>query len=183
MLGFRQACLIFVCCTGWAAVAQAQATSPQSAWGLQGAAGIGGGDKLGFSGTVSLGPRYRSNLFSVRATLGAGPKDSVEHREKVWEVGATYGRRFCSPGACYGFAIGPGIINLATADSANPGQRIRKTTGALLWQLSLQGTISPTSSIGLTFQGNRNKLQNFWALFAGIQFGMPWHSGSSDDEE
>lgn len=183
MLGVRCVCLAMLIAAGATGSAGAQQKAPQSDWGLQGSLGIGGGDKLGFGGFATLGPRFKANLFSIRGTVGQGAKqDSTQTRDPVWEVGLTYGRRGCSPGACYGFALGPGVVGLAVHDSAT-GTMVRTTTGALLWQVSLQGVISPTTSIGLTFIGNRNSKQNFWGLMLGMQFGMPWHGGSPDDEE
>ena len=183
MRGVRHLCLGMLIVAATTGAAWGQQKSPQSDWGFQGSLGLGGGDKLGFAGFATLGPRYKAHLFSVRGSVGEGAKqDSAQTREPVWEVGLTYGRRGCSPGACYGFAIGPGIVGLAVPDSAT-GTRVRTTTGALLWQVSLQGVISPTTSIGLTFIGNRNNKQNFWGLMLGMQFGMPWHGTSEDDEE
>jgi hypothetical protein len=183
MFGFRQAWIALALGSVLPGAAQSQQKSPQGNWGLQGAAGIGGGDKLGFGGTVSLGPRYRSNLFSIRGTVGTGSKNELDHRDPAWELGLTYGRRFCSPGACYGFAIGPGMISVVPSGDEHPAPQVRTTTGALLWQFSLQGTVSPTTSLGLTFLGNRNSVQNFWGLFLGVQFGMPWHGRSADDSD
>ncbi len=180
----RRSCygLLLLAVLATQARAQQAAASPQSDWGLQGSFGIGGGDKLGFAGTATLGPRYKGNLISVRGTLGQGILSSDGTRSPVWDVGLMYGRRACSPGACFGFAVGPGVAGVME-DSLNTGTLIRHTTGAFLWQLSLQGTISHTASLGLTFVGNRNAHQNFWGLMLGMQFGMPWHGGSSDDEE
>jgi hypothetical protein len=183
MFGFRQACVALALGLVSSGAAQSQQKSPQGNWGIQGAAAIGGGDRLGFAGTAALGPRYHGNLFSITGTVGVGPRDSVGHRAPTWQAGVTYGRRFCSPGACYGFALGPGIISILPSGDDHPGPQVRTTTGALLWQFSLHGTVSPTSSIGLTFLGNRNSVQSFWGLFLGVQFGMPWHSRSGDAED
>ena len=72
MFGFRQVCLSLALAAGIADTALAQHASPQPKLGLQGSVAIGGGDKLGFAGTASLGPRIGGNLISVRATVGAG---------------------------------------------------------------------------------------------------------------
>ncbi len=163
----------------------AQTEAKQSSVGIQGSLGFGGGDKLGFGGSATLGPRLGKNLLSIRASVGTGVTiaDTIgAAKYRIYEVGLLYGRRFCSPGACYGFGIGPGYVSQVVL---NPITNLheRDARGALLWQLSLQGTITPTTTLGITLLGNRNSAAGFWGVTAGVQFGMPRQSSHSDDDD
>ena len=167
-----------------ASTVQAQ-TAPQreqSPVGLQGSIGMGGGEIIGVSGVATLGPRIHNNLISIRGVWGIGTFDSLGRKKHpVTELALLYGRRFCTPGACYSFGIGPGAVNQLVHTRAGVWQR--QYNGGLSFQLSLQGTVTSTSTIGLTFIGNRNAVNNFWGLSAGFQFGMPRQRTTDSDDE
>lgn len=163
----------------------AQTEAKQSSVGIQGSLGFGGGDQLGIAGSATLGPRLGKNLLSIRATVGKGATiaDTIgAAKSTIYEVGLLYGRRFCSPGACYGFGIGPGYVSQVILNPIT-NLRERAARGALMWQLSLQGTITPTTTLGITLLGNRNSAASFWGVTAGVQFGMPRQSSHSDDDD
>jgi hypothetical protein len=154
----------------------------QSPVGLQGSLGFGGGEILGVNAIATLGPRIHNHLISIRGVWGFGTFDSLgRKRHPVTELALLYGRRFCTPGACYSFGIGPGAVNQLVHTPQGVWQR--QYNGGLSFQLSLQGTITPTSTIGLTFIGNRNAVNNFWGLSAGVQFGMPRQRMEESDDE
>lgn len=160
-----------------------QKSKDQSPIGVQGTFGLGGGDQVGFTGAATLGPRIHTHLISIRGTWGAGVTENGRGRTNpVYEVGLLYGRRFCSPGACYSFGLGPGVINHVIRDPIS-GTSHRESHGGLMYQLGLGGTVTRTTTLGLTIIGDRNAGKNFWALVAGIQFGMPRQSSRADDDE
>ena len=153
--------------------------------GIQGSLGFGGGDKLGLAGLATLGPRIGTSLISIRGTVGTGATigDSIAtKRYPIYEIGLTYGRRFCTPGACYSFAFGPGYVSEVILN-ATTGVHERENRGALLYQFSLQGTVTPKTTLGITLYGNRNSAGSFWGLAAGVQFGMPRQRTTDSDDE
>ncbi len=160
---------------------RAQQLSPPSAWATQGTFGVGGGPP-GLVLNASLGPRYRSNLLSLRGTAAFVLDPLAGYASTTLDWGLTYGRVFCSGDLCVTPVVGGGGTTQEIDDAL--GQNLpRQSAAAFFWEVRLVGRIGQTTGLGLTVLGDQNSIKNFWAVTLTLQPGLPHRAPSAHRAE